>query len=93
MKTIEISCNTNDWNDSEITIIGLTRNGRKSFPITIKAAQLEQPLLTIWEGLVTTLKTLAPNEWAAQYIDCNLTTKDETGEEIVKLKIHRKWDD
>lgn len=93
MKTLEIACNTNNWNDSDITIIGLIRNGRTSFPITIKAAELEQPLLAMWEGLVTTLKTIAPNQWAAQYIDCVLTTNEVTGEEEVKLTIHRKWDD
>lgn len=93
MKTLEISCNTSNWNESNITITGLTRNGRKSFPVTIKAQELEQPLLMMWEGLVTTLKTVAPNEWAAQYIDCVLTTNEETGEDVVQLTIHRKWDD
>lgn len=93
MKTLEIACDINNWNNSDITIIGLSRNGRISFPVTIKAAELEQPLLAMWEGLVASLKTVAPNEWAAQYIDCALTTNEETGEEVVNLTIHRKWDD
>lgn len=93
MKTIQISCNSKEWNDSDITIIGLTRNGRNSLPVTIKAKELEEPLLAIWNGLVESLKTIAPNQWAAQYIDCHLTTNEETNEEEVQLTIFRQWDD
>jgi hypothetical protein len=52
MKTIQISCNSKDWNESDITIIGLIRNGRKSLPQTIKPSELEEPLLSSWNGLV-----------------------------------------
>lgn len=93
MKTIQISCNSKDWNDSDITIIGLTRNGRKALPLTIKPSELEEPLLSIWDGLVQSLKTIAPNEWAANFIECHLTTNEETNEEAIELTIFRKWDD
>lgn len=71
----------------------MTRNGRNSLPVTIKATELEEPLFTIWNGLVASLKTIAPNEWAAQYIDCHLITNEETNEQEVQLTIFRKWDD
>lgn len=93
MKTIQISCNSKNWNESDITIIGLIRNGRKSLPQTIKPTELEQSLLAIWEGLVNRLKTIAPNEWAASFIECHLVTNEETNEEEIKLTIFRQWDD
>ena len=74
-------------------IFSNSESREKTANFTIKAAELEQPLLAMWEGLVASLKTVAPNEWAAQYIDCALTTNEETSEEVVNLTIHRKWDD
>jgi hypothetical protein len=39
------------------------------------------------------LKTIAPNEWAANFIECHLITIEETNEEAIELTIFRQWDD
>ena len=92
MKTLQIACDNNDWNNSTITVLGLMRNGRRALPKSFLAHDLEQPWFSVWEGLVSSLKSIAPNEWAAQFIEASLTITEENEKQVV-LTIHRKWDD
>lgn len=104
MKTIQIACVPSDWDASTITAVGLTRNGRRALPITRTARDLPEPWISIWHGLVETLRGVAPGEWAAtfiigHYVSETVTAADDNTEaqiitpEHIELIIHRKWDD
>lgn len=101
MKQIQIACAPENWDASKITVTGLQRNGRKALPVTIIAKDLPEPWLTVWHGLVDTLKGVAPGEWAATFISAGLTTlplpedapEDAEPQPAVELNIHRLWDD
>ncbi len=88
-----------DWDASTLTAIGLTRNGRQALPITTTACDLPEPWLSIWHGLVETLRGVAPGEWAATFIEAQLvdvpadSTPDAEPQPAVRLLIHRRWDD
>ncbi|MBR5887309.1 MAG: hypothetical protein IKZ07_03775 [Akkermansia sp.] len=92
METIQIACVPADWDASTITAVGLRRNGRRALPVTITARELPEPWLTVWHGLVDALRGVAPGEWAATFIECQLA-EDENGEPAVRLVIQRRWDD
>lgn len=92
MKLIQIACVPAHWDDSTLTVLGLVRNGRRALPVTLTAGELPEPWLTVWHGLVDTLRGVAPGEWAATFIECQLA-EDENGEPAVELIIHRRWDD
>ena len=92
MKTLQIACVPADWDASTITAVGLRRNGRQALPITTTASDLPEPWLSVWHGLVEPLRGVAPGEWAATFIECQLA-EDENGEPAVELIIHRRWDD
>ena len=105
-KGIQIACVPDNWDASKITVTGLKRNGRAALPVTITANELPEPWLTVWHGLVDTLKGVAPGEWAATYISAELIelpipeeAYKENIEEVpepqpaVELTIHRLWDD
>lgn len=92
MKTLQIACVPDDWDASTITAVGLRRNGRQSLPITITARELPEPWLSVWHGLVETLRGVAPGEWAATFIECTCVVA-ESGEPAISLTIHRRWDD
>ena len=93
MTTIQIACVPSDWDDSTITIVGLTRNGRKALPITHTARELPEPWLTVWHGLVDTLRGIAPGEWAATFIMARLVDAAGDTPAAVELTVHRRWDD
>lgn len=99
MKTLQIACVPADWDSSTLTAIGLTRNGRQALPITTTAHNLPEPWLSVWHGLVETLRGVAPGEWAATFIEAQLvdvpadSTPDAEPEPAVQLTIHRRWDD
>lgn len=92
MKQLQIACVPLDWDASDITAIGLTRNGRRALPITTTARELPEPWLTVWHGLVDALRGVAPGEWAAAFIECERVT-GESGAPAISLTIHRRWDD
>lgn len=92
MKTIQIACVPARWDDSTLTVLGLVRNGRRALPVTLTAGELPEPWLTVWHGLVDALRGVAPGEWAATFIECQLA-EDENGEPAVRLVIQRRWDD
>lgn len=91
-KILQIACEPADWDASSITAVGLRRNGRKALPVTITARELPEPWLSVWHGLVETLRGVAPGEWAATFIECERVVA-ESGEPAVSLSIHRRWDD
>lgn len=104
MKTIQIACVPADWDASTITVVGLTRNGRRALPVTRTASELPEPWISIWHGLVETLRGVAPGEWAAtfiigRYVPETVTVPDDNTEEQIttpehiELTLHRKWDD
>lgn len=98
MKTLQIACVPADWDTSTITAVGLRRNGRQALPVSTTARELPEPWLTVWHGLVDTLRGVAPGEWAATFIEAQLVTMpaDATGTEplpAISLTIHRRWDD
>ncbi len=93
MKTIQIACVPADWDASTITAVGLTRNGRKALPVTRTARELPEPWLTVWHGLVDTLRGIAPGEWAATFIMARLVDAVGDAPAAVELTVHRRWDD
>lgn len=98
MKEIQIACVPENWDKSTITALGMYRNGRRALPVTIIATELEEPWLSVWHGLVATLKGVAPGEWAATYISavlCEMPIEETEGDtqSVVQLTIYRKWDD
>lgn len=97
MKTIQIACVPADWDASTITAVGMCRNGRRALPVTTVAGELAEPWLTVWHGLVDALRGVAPGEWAATYIACELVElpaeEDAEPRKAVQLTIHRRWDD
>lgn len=105
-KEIQIACVPGNWDASKITVTGLRRNGRDALPVTTTAQDLPGQWLTVWHGLVDTLKGVAPGEWAATFISAELIelpipeeAYKENIEEApdpqpaVELTIHRLWDD
>ena len=92
MKKIQIACVPAQWDDSTLTVLGLVRNGRRALPVTLTAGELPEPWLAIWHGLVDALRGVAPGEWAATFIECQLAV-DENGTPAVRLVIQRRWDD
>lgn len=99
MKSIQIACNPADWDASTITTVGRERQGRRALPESMVARDLPEPWLTVWHGLVDTLRGVAPGEWAATFIEAQLvdvpadSTPDATPQLAVSLTIHRRWDD
>lgn len=100
-KEIQIACDPDNWDASKITVTGLKRNGRAALPVTTTAQDLQEPWLTVWRGLVGTLKGVAPGEWAAVFITAELielpipenAPEDAEPQPAVALTIHRTWDD
>ena len=92
MKILQIACVPADWDASTLTAVGLRRNGRRALPITTTARELPEPWLTVWHGLVETLRGVAPGEWAATFIECTRVVA-ENGLPSISLTIHRCWDD
>ncbi len=92
MRKIQIACNPENWDTSTITALGLTKNGRQCLPRSVKAYTLPEPWLTVWHGLVETLKSVAPGEWAASFITAHLSS-GEGENNTVQLTISRRWDD
>ena len=68
MKTIQIACVPANWDESTITAVGVTRNGRAALPKSTVAKDLPEPWLTVWHGIVQELQKLDPNGWAASFI-------------------------
>lgn len=99
MKAIQIACNPADWDASTITTVGRERQGRRALPESMVARDLPEPWLTVWHGLVDTLRGVAPGEWAATYIEAQLvdvpadSAPDAEPQPAVQLTIHRRWDD
>lgn len=75
----------------------MCRNGRRALPVTTVASELPEPWLTVWHGLVDALRGVAPGEWAATYVACELVEvpaeEDAEPQQAVLLTIHRRWDD
>lgn len=92
MKRIQILCFKEDWDASAITVLGVVKNGRLCLPRSIKACSLPERWLTVWHGLVDTLRGVAPGEWAATFISATLAA-GEDGAAVVRLVVHRRWDD
>lgn len=106
MKTIQIACTPENWDNSTITAVGMTRNGRAALPKSTTAKDLPEPWLTVWHGIVQQLQTLDPNGWAATFIlvdkqarledpepNGGETETEPTATEYIHLTIHRRWDD
>ena len=93
MKKIQIACDPTNWDESTITVCGLQRNGRQALPVTTTARDLPEPWLTCWQGLVKTLRGVAPGEWAATFITAAISPATEDFPAAVVLTIHRRWDD
>lgn len=106
MKQIQIICDPSDWDASVISGCGLNYKGRTLLPQRRVASDLPEPFLSVWRGLVAQLKSLAPGEWAAQFIVATRTERDDTPAPtdaeptpeliitpIVHMTIYRQWDD
>ena len=106
MKTIQIACTPENWDNSTITAVGMTRNGRSALPKSTTAKDLPEPWLTIWHAIVQQLQTLDPNGWAATFIlvdkqvlteypepNGSETEPEPTVLEYIHLTINRRWDD
>lgn len=106
MKTIQIACVPGNWDDSTITAVGMTRNGRPALPKSTVAKDLPEPWLTIWHAIVQQLQQLDPNGWASTFILVDKQTRTDEQEpnggeteteptvvEYIHLTIHRRWDD
>lgn len=99
MKKLQIACVPAEWDASTITAVGLSRNGRHALPVSTTARELPEPWLTVWHGLVATLRGVAPGEWAATFIAAQLVDVPADSapvaepEPAVQLTIHRRWDD
>lgn len=98
MKKLQIACVPAEWDESTITAVGLRRNGRHALPVSTTARELPEPWLTVWHGLVNTLRGVAPGEWAASFIEAQLdvpadSAPDAGPQAAVRLLIHRRWDD
>lgn len=101
MKRLQISVRAEEWDESVIFAVGATRNGRQMVPRGLVARELPEPWITVWHGLVDTLRGVAPGEWAATFITAELITlplPEEAEPEAVPqvgvaLVVHRRWDD
>lgn len=106
MKTIQIACTPENWDNSTITAVGMTRNGRAALPKSTVAKDLPEPWLTIWHAIVSELEKLDPNGWAATFILVDKQVRTEYPEpnedeaepeptvvEYIHLTINRRWDD
>lgn len=77
MKTIQIACTPENWDNSTITAVGMTRNGRSALPKSTTAKELPEPWLTIWHAIVQELQKLDPNGWAATFITVDKQARPE----------------
>lgn len=68
MKTIQIACVPENWDNSTITAVGTARNGRAALPKSTVAKDLPEPWLSVWHAIVQELQKLDPNGWAATFI-------------------------
>lgn len=108
MKKIQIACTPDNWDNSTITALGMTRNGRAALPKSTVAKDLPEPWLTVWHEIVRELQKLDPNGWAATFIlvdkqvrteyqELNESTTEPGPEptvvEYIHLTINRRWDD
>lgn len=106
MKTIQIACVPANWDNSTITAVGMTRNGRAALPKSTVAKDLPEPWLTVWHTIVKELQKLDPNGWAASFIMVGKQARYEYPEpngsevepeptvvEYIHLTINRRWDD
>lgn len=76
-KQIQIACTPANWDNSTITALGITRNGRPALPKSTPAKDLPEPWLTIWHAIVQQLQKLDPNGWAATFILVDKQTRTE----------------
>ena len=101
MKKLQIAVKVDDWDGSVLYAVGRQLNGRQLVPVGIVARDLPEPWLTVWHGLVEQLRGVAPGEWAATYIEAELTTlplpedapEGTEAQRAVELMVQRKWDD
>lgn len=70
MKALQIACTPENWDNSTITAVGITRNGRTALPKSTAAKDLPEPWLAVWHAIVKELQKLDPNGWAATFIQC-----------------------
>ena len=101
MKKLQIAVKVDDWDGSVLYALGRQLNGRQLVPVGGVARDLPEPWLTVWHGLVEQLRGVAPGEWAATYIEAELTTlplpedapEDTAPQQAVALVVRRRWDD
>ena len=101
-REIQIACVPSAWDNSTITALGTTRNGRAALPKSTTAKDLPEPWLTIWHAILQQLQTLDPGGWASTFILVHKACRQpETPEGEVPaepvpylhLTINRRWDD
>lgn len=106
-KNLQIICNKDDWDKSQIVACGFTRNGRKALPVRFAAETIEEPWIDVWHHMVEQLKGLDPGGWAATLIHVDKVqvpvVKEEGADEpdaedndtapAIRLVINRRWDD
>lgn len=107
MKEVQIACVPGNWDNSTITAVGMTRNGRAALPKSTVAKDLPEPWLTVWHAIVQELQKLDPNGWAATFIHVGKVVRYEYPEpnegeetmpeptevEYIHMTINRRWDD
>lgn len=102
MKTIQIACTPENWDNSTITATGMARNGRAALPKSTTAKHLPEPWLTIWHAIVRELEKLDPHGWAATFITAlrqeraqepQASAESQPPVPFVRLEIQRRWDD
>lgn len=106
-KNLQIICNKDNWDKSQIVACGFMRNGRKAIPVRFAAETIEEPWIDVWHGMVEQLKGLDPGGWAATLIHVDKVqvpaVKEGEGDEgsgeepttvpSIRLIINRRWDD
>lgn len=106
-KNLQIICNEDDWDKSQIVACGFMRNGRRAIPVRFAAETLESPWIDTWHAVVEQLKGLDPGGWAATLIHVDKVqvpaVKDGEGDggsgekpatvPSIRLVINRRWDD
>lgn len=107
MKEVQIACTPENWDNSTITAVGMTRHGRSALPKSTTAKDLPEPWLTVWHAIVQELQKLDPNGWAATFIIVDKEVRYEYPEpndgeepmpeptevEYIHMTINRRWDD